>query len=652
MAQGNTLESILLLMNNDRNRQLLNNYLGSCYRVSLMDKMEYLDAALDLCIVDGPSLKQFRDILKARKTSEKGLFLPVLLVTTKKDIGMMTAGLWRIVDEVICSPIQKAELHARVEALLRAQRLSKELLQYKEEELEQSRRSLLETKELYRAMVACTPLAMFSMDLECKVLTWNKASEALFGWQAQETIGKPLPIVPPEKQAEWKSVVQRIVAGESVYGMETAKQLKNGSLIECNFYGAPIRDQAGNIVGIMAAVEDISQRKAAEKKQRSLEEQLQKTQKLEALGRLAGGVAHDFNNNLSVIIGHTEIALESLLPEDPLQEPLREIHSAAERSRDIARQLLAFARKEVTAPEPMDLNTAIGNSLKFLCRLIGEDIELIWKPGKITSSILMDPSQLDQVLANLCINAKDAIADVGKITIETDMAAFEEQYCIHHPGVLPGEFVMLCVSDTGCGMDREILDRIFEPFFTTKEPGKGTGLGLATVYGIVKQNNGFINVYSEPGHGTTFKVYFPRQPGDIASKATKTHSKAPMGKGEKVLVVEDDKTILALVDRILTGLNYQVIATQKPSEALQFAKSSRGDIALLISDVVMPQMNGRDLAQKILSLSPETKCLFMSGYTPDVVANKGILEKGCLFIQKPFSFKDLAAKVRAALDQK
>mgnify|MGYP000194567862 CR=1 FL=1 len=231
------------------------------------------------------------------------------------------------------------------------------------------------------------------------------------------------------------------------------------------------------------------------------------------------------------------------------------------------------------------------------------------------------------------------------------MVSFDAEYCLNHPGVSSGEFVMLSVSDTGCGMSRDILDKIFEPFFTTKEAGKGTGLGLATVYGVVQQNNGFINVYSEPGHGTTFKVYLPKQQGRIISKHAKTQSKAPTGKGEKVLVVEDDKTILSLIERILSRLNYNVLATQHPSEALEIAAAAKGDIALLITDVVLPEMNGRDLAQKILSQFPKTKCLFMSGYTPDVVATKGIQGKAFAFIQKPFSFSDLASKVRAALDQ-
>ena len=404
-----------------------------------------------------------------------------------------------------------------------------------------------------------------------------------------------------------------------------------------------VRNNDGLITHYKGIVEDITE-------QRSLEAQLTQAQKMEAIGRLAGGVAHDYNNMLSVIIGYSELAMGKVGGEDPLQDDLIEIHAAAHRSRDITRQLLAFARKETIAPEVLDLNATVENMLSILRKLIGEDIDLAWHPGTVTLPVLMDPSQLDQILANLCVNARDAIADVGRITIETGTAAIDADYCSEHLGFIPGEFVLLVVSDDGCGMDRDTLDHIFEPFFTTKGVGKGTGLGLATVYGIVKQNNGFINVYSEPNRGTTFRIYLPRHLGDISQKPRSTDEQVVNGSGETVLVVEDEITILKLTERILSRCNYNVLLAKSPSEALKVAQAYSGKISLLITDVVMPEMNGRELADQLKLFCPGIKCLFMSGYTANVIAHRGVLDEGVAFIQKPFSTKGLASKVMEVLE--
>jgi CheY-like chemotaxis protein len=297
----------------------------------------------------------------------------------------------------------------------------------------------------------------------------------------------------------------------------------------------------------------------------------------------------------------------------------------------------------------LDLNAAIESMLKILRRLIGEDIDLAWRPGKDLWRILMDPSQIDQMLANLCVNARDAIADVGKITIETGTATFDQAYCNDHADFSPGDFVMLAVSDDGCGMDSETLKNIFEPFFTTKGVGKGTGLGLATVYGIAKQNNGFINVHSEPGQGSTFRIYIPGVKEDVAEKPAEEEDKGPEGMGETVLLVEDEPSILNLTKRLLANLNYKVLTAGSPLEALQKAKDHGADISLLITDVIMPGMNGHELALQLQTLCPKIKCLYMSGYTADIIAHRGILDTDSPFIQKPFSAKDLSAKVRATL---
>jgi len=395
---------------------------------------------------------------------------------------------------------------------------------------------------------------------------------------------------------------------------------------------------------------DITERKRAEEERVKLQDQLFQSQKMESVGRLAGGVAHDFNNMLGVILGHVELAMDQVDPFQPLHADLREIHIASERSADLTRQLLAFARKQTVSPQVLDINGTVAGMVKMLLRIIGEDIHLSWLPFADAWPVKVDPLQIDQILANLCVNARDAIAGVGKITIETGNMTFDEAYCADHAGFVPGEYVLLAVSDNGCGMDKEIFGKLFEPFFTTKEPGKGTGLGLATVYGIVKQSNGFVNVYSEPDQGTTFKIYLPRHIGKADQGRTEILPESVSMGQETVMVVEDEPAILNLSKRILQKQGYQVLVAGTPDEAIRLAEERIGEIHLLMTDIIMPEMNGRELAKRILSLRPNLKRLFMSGYTADVIAHHGVLDEGVYFIQKPFSRKDLAAKVREALD--
>jgi PAS domain S-box-containing protein len=399
---------------------------------------------------------------------------------------------------------------------------------------------------------------------------------------------------------------------------------------------------------LFAIQEDARQKKVNEK----LEEQMRQAQKMEAVGRLAGGVAHDFNNMLGIILGHADMLLEEMDPDQALYADLTEIRKAGERSADLTRQLLAFARKQTVAPKVIDLNKTVAGMLNMLQRLIGEDIDMAWIPGEKMWPVKIDPAQIDQVLANLCVNARDAIADVGKVTIETGNIVFDEEYCKEHAGFVPGEYTLLTVSDNGCGMNAETLENIFEPFFTTKESDKGTGLGLATVYGVVKQNNGFINVYSEPGQGTTFRIYLPRH----RTKEVRWPDKEairPAARGhETILLVEDEPAILRMTTMMLERTGYTVLAAGTPGEAIALAREHAGDIHLLMTDVVMPEMNGRDLAKNLLSLYPNLKLLFMSGYTANVIAHHGVLDEGVQFIQKPFSKTDLGVKVRAVLDRK
>jgi len=371
-------------------------------------------------------------------------------------------------------------------------------------------------------------------------------------------------------------------------------------------------------------------------------------QKMESIGRLAGGVAHDFNNMLQVILGNTALALQDLPANNPVRESLEEIEKSAQRSADLTRQLLAFARKQTIAPRVLDLNDTVGGMLKMLRRLIGEDIDLSWMPGPELWPVNMDPSQIDQILANLCVNARDAIVGTGRVTIETTNVTLDDAYVSSYTECVPGDYVLLAVSDTGRGMDAETRSHLFEPFFTTKEKGKGTGLGLATVFGIVKQNSGLINVYSEPDHGTTFKVYLPRAEAQATAATAAATKPIPRGT-ETVLLVEDELQILVMAQRILQQQGYIVLAARTPEEALKLAGEYSGSIHLLITDVVMPGMNGRELRNRLAILKPGLRCLYMSGYTANVIAHHGVLHEGVQFLQKPFSIESLARRVRETL---
>lgn len=402
---------------------------------------------------------------------------------------------------------------------------------------------------------------------------------------------------------------------------------------------------------LVATIRDITERKQAEKKRQELEQQLAQAQKIESIGRLAGGVAHDFNNMLQVIIGNTSLALDLVSDNDQLHESLAEILHSAQRSAELTRQLLAFARKQTIQPKVMDLNDTVQGMLKMLRRLIGENIELLWIPGNDLWPVKIDPSQLDQVLANLCVNARDAILETGRVTLSTANTTLDQTYLQTHAEGIPGDYVMLTVSDTGHGMDEGTRKHLFEPFFTTKAPGQGTGLGLATVFGIVKQNGGHINAYSELGHGSTFKIYLPR----VASGEATTLEPAPQSQErlrgtETILLVEDELSVLGLAKRILEQHGYRVLSASKPAAAKDLAAGYPDRIDLLITDVIMPEANGRELLNRLLKDRPGLKCLFMSGYTADVIAHRGVLEEGLNFVQKPFSIQSLTRKVREVLD--
>jgi len=416
-------------------------------------------------------------------------------------------------------------------------------------------------------------------------------------------------------------------------------------------YSSPLTDAEGKIRGRIWYFRDITDRKRAAKEEARLSSQLRQAQKMEAIGRLAGGVAHDFNNLLMGILGYTELCREKIAPDHSVRQWLDEITQAAERSAEITRQLLAFARKQTIAPKVLDLNDTASGMLKLLRQMIGEDIKLTWRPGADLRQIKIDPSQVDQILANLCVNARDAIAGVGELVIETGNATIDAAYCADHAEAIPGAYVCLSVSDNGSGMDQETLAQVFEPFFTTKGLGKGTGLGLATVYGIVKQNNGFVYVYSEPDKGTTLKIYLPEAVAAETIEASSAAKKAePKGRGETILLVEDEKSVRVPCGLFLEALGYKVMAAATPDEALKMTTGYLGNLDMLLTDVVMPGMDGRQLAQRINAGKPKVKTLFMSGYTAEVIAQRGVLDDGAHFLPKPFTRGDLARRVREVLD--
>ncbi len=407
----------------------------------------------------------------------------------------------------------------------------------------------------------------------------------------------------------------------------------------------------GKLQGVVGSHIDVTDLHRAEEERLALAAQLQQAQKMDSIGRLAGGVAHDFNNKLSIILGFAEIAMMKMPSSDPSYRRLQEIRRAGESAADLTRQLLAFARKQTIAPRVLDPNDLIAGMLKMLGRLIGEDIELLWKPAHRVRAVKIDPGQVDQILANLVVNARDAIHDVGTITIETANVTLDAAICALHPESEPGDYVMIAVSDTGIGMGEATLCQIFEPFFTTKPLGKGTGLGLSTVYGVVRQNHGAIDVVSHVGAGTTFKIYLPCPPSaEVAAIVARTTGEIPTGT-ETILLVEDEPALLDMVCSMLLDAGYTVLAAGTPEQALELARQHGTTIDLLLTDVVMPSMNGRDLHDQLTTELPSLPCIFMSGYTADVIADRGVLEDNVHFVQKPFTALAIGRKIREVLTE-
>ena len=501
-----------------------------------------------------------------------------------------------------------------------------------------------ESLRRFKSMFESANFGAALASLDGRLLTINARFAGEHGYTPEDLVGKSIANLHNDEQLpRVNGLLAEMLASGSFGPVEVWHCHKDGTPFPMLMTGFVIRDANGTVECFAATAIDLRDRKA-------LELRLAQAQKMESVGRLTGGVAHDFNNMLGVILGYAEVARRQVAPDDPVSDYLREIFVAARRSADITQQLLAFARKQTIAPKVLDLNEAVEGMLKMLRRLIGEDIDLVWRPAA-GWPVLMDPSQVHQILANLCVNARDAIGGVGRIIIETLPVVVDETYCAKHPGFVAGDFVVLAVSDNGCGMDRQTLDNLFEPFFTTKDLSKGTGLGLATVYGIVKQNHGHINVYSEPGQGTTFRIFLPAHREAEPQPLPGHEETVPEARhGETILLVEDEPAILKMTTHMLERLGYRVLSADTPGTALDLARSHAGEIQLLVTDVVMPGMNGRDLALCLSAVRPQIRRLFTSGYTANVIAHHGVLDEGVQFIQKPFALRDLATKVREALD--
>ncbi len=465
------------------------------------------------------------------------------------------------------------------------------------------------------------------------------------------SLGAEAFIVKPEEPESLRKTIQGILG--RVKGLSVPGEKGEGAPVEETVYlkqynEALIRKLETKMTQLESTIRELERENAerlkSEEERESLRDQLFQAQKMESIGRLAGGVAHDFNNMLTVIISYTDLVRSQMKPDDPLRDDLQKILEASRRSVDLTRQLLTFARKETVTLKVMDLNEAVNSLIRFLERILGENIQLSLRLRGEPGRVRVGSTHIDQILTNLCVNARDAIQGSGRIDITTGAAAFDEAYCAKHPGFYPGQFLRLSVSDNGSGMKEEVMAKVFEPFYTTKGPGQGTGLGLSTVYGIVQQNKGFIQVKSQPGIGTTFDIYLPRYDGPLPVVQSESLA-IPLARGQtNILLVEDEPAILQITTRILKNLGYKVLPYPSPREAVLHIRD-HSLAHLLITDVIMPEMSGMELAKKVQPVFPGLKCLYMSGYT----AESNLLEEGVHFIQKPFTIKELAEKIHEVL---
>jgi len=507
------------------------------------------------------------------------------------------------------------------------------------------RKSLEQDRARLAAIVEYSEDAIVSMSLDGIVISWNYGAERLYGYTDEEMIGRPISVLfPPDHYQEYLQIMKKVRKGEAIPSYDTVRKRKDGTLINMSVSISPIETRHGETVGASKIAHDIT-------KVKKLEEQFRQAQKMEAMGRLAVGVAHDFNNLIIVISGYSELLLDTLPPGVPARELLKEIKNAGERAASLTHQLLVFSRKQMLELRVVDLNAVVANSENMLKRLVGEDVDMVTVLDPALGRVKTDPGLIEQILMNLVINARDAMPQGGKLTIETANTVLDQTYGRSDAGVKPGRYVMLAVSDTGSGMDDQTKTRIFEPFFTTKEEGKGTGLGLAMIHGFIKQSGGHVFVDSEPGRGSTFKIYVPEVEDALSSVPLPPAIEKTLHGDETILLVEDEVPVRSLARHVLQTYGYTVLEAARGDEAVQLAETHQGTIHLLVSDVVMPGISGRQLAERIVALKPGIKVLFLSGYGDGAVVRHGILASEIAFLQKPFTPIALVRKVRNSLDQ-
>jgi PAS domain S-box-containing protein len=511
-------------------------------------------------------------------------------------------------------------------------RIAEELRRANEELHQRTIEQLGEYRSRLASIIDSSEDAILSKTLDGTITSWNKGAERIYGYKAEDVVGKNISILTPsDRPNEMSEILNKIANGESIEHSESVRLTKDGTHLDVSISVSPLRNAIGEIVGASAIARDITAQKRTEV-------QLRQSQKMEAIGRLAGGVAHDFNNILGIINACTEFLRDRI---DRAAEPavyVENIRKAIDRGTALTRQLLTFSRTSAIQPQILDLNERLKDISKLLRPLLGDDIEILIVPKSPAAVVEADPGQLDQIVVNLAVNARDAMPRGGKFILETAAVKFDDAFADQRQSLTAGKYVLLSVSDTGSGMDEKTASRIFEPFFTTKEPGKGTGLGLATVYGIVKQGGGHILVYSEPGHGTTFKIYLPSADHKIGLQSkSETEAVSPKHLGNTILLVEDDDIMRCLTRQLLQEHGYTVVEANDGKSALEIVKSHSGTIDLMLTDVVMRRMGGPELAERLSVSHPNLKIVYMSGYTGELMANREVLKPGVTLLEKPFT---------------
>lgn len=636
-----------------------------------IDLAEERRPAMVVSDVSMPDVDGF-ELCRLLRANQELRTTPILLVSAlRKDAAGVVEGLQTGADDYLEAPYDPMVLVARAARLLEQRQGNEELgrrinertaqleatnhaLEREIAERKQTEQKFRESEELYRLLVeGIRDYAIFMLDTEGRVASWNQGAERIKGYRAEEIVGQHFSrFYTAEDMESGKPQMElRVASEDGRYEEEGWRVRKDGTRFFANVLITALRDDAGQLHGFTKVTRDITERKQTEEALRLAEEQLRQSQKLEAIGQLAGGIAHDFNNLLTAILGQSDLILRRLEGDSPLRQKIEGIKKAGNRAALLTYQLLAFSRKQILQPEVLDLNAIISEMGKILQRLIEENIDINLMLDPLLGRVKADPGQISQIIINLIVNARDAMPRGGRITVETQNVYLNEEYASSHTSVRPGYYILLAISDTGMGIDAETQKHIFEPFFTTKGDGKGTGLGLSTVYGIVKQSGGNIWVYSEVGRGTTFKIYLPRVEGAVeTAEAVVASDDLPRG-AETILLVEDEEGVRELAREILESSGYKVLEAANGAEAVTICDDDDCSIDLLITDVVMPHMDGRQVAERLTAIRPQLRVLFMSGYTENAIVHHGVLDKGANFIAKPFSAEDLARKVRELLDE-